>query len=122
MATTQVLSDPKKQTCKKMLSQKTMEKLVTPFLNNQNDKWIAESCGIQFAGENIIGFQGDYYKIKIVINQANKRKKLHYFMKSLPSDVAKAKKLREAGYFKREFNVYSHIFSEFDKVQSKYYR
>lgn len=120
MAATQVINDPKKPTCKKVMPQKTVEKIVRPFLNKNNNKWIVESCGIQFAGESVIGFQGDYYKIEIVIKQGHESKKLHYFMKSLPSDLAKAEKLKEAGYFNREFKVYSHIFSEFDKFQSKY--
>lgn len=83
----------------------------------QTSRFVVKKFGVYKAGEGLLGFLGDHYKVKVTYVLEGREAELQVFLKTLPKhNATRAGYNTEFGLFEREILAYNEIFSQFEKI------
>lgn len=83
----------------------------------QSTLFVVKKFGVYKAGDGLLGFLGDHYKVKVTYVLDGREAELQVFLKTLPKhNATRAGYNTEFGLFDREILAYNEIFSQFEKV------
>lgn len=112
---------PVTKAIEKIFEEDDINNCVKNFLNLPEKRFRIQNYNFNYITEELIGYLGAYQRGSIKFEVDEQDEVLHLFIKSLPLHKTQAEIVESYGFFKREKNVYSRIFTKFIRRKGSFF-